>query len=231
MMPSGPVLCAVTIGSVAAFGASGIASAQVRQERGDAKLKPASSSNSLGMKLVKIPAGEFVMGAANSDGDADKNEAPQHRVSVSKPFWMGMHEATVGNFREFVAATGYQTAAEREASSGFDKSTSTFQYDRLGFNWRNIGWDQTDDHPVLNVSWHDAVAFCEWLSKKEGRRYRLPTEAQWEYACRAGTSARFIRDETVESLRGSANVQDQSLAALKPVFSNSDTSSYLRQPV
>ncbi|MBI3469534.1 MAG: SUMF1/EgtB/PvdO family nonheme iron enzyme [Planctomycetes bacterium] len=76
-----------------------------------------------------------------------------------------------GQFRAFTQSTGYKTLAESEASSGFNARTQTFEYDRPGFHWRNLGWEQTDEHPVLNVAWFDAVAFCEWLSKKEARTY------------------------------------------------------------
>src|SRR5262245_15716273 len=182
---------------------------------------PDAITNSIGMKLVLIPAGEFLMGAPASDHDAGKDESPQHRVRISHPYSMGVYEVTVGQFRAFVAATGHRTAAEGEESSGFDGGTRTFQYDRRGFHWRNPGWEQTEDHPVLNVNWFDAVAFCEWLSRKEGRTYRLPTEAEWEYACRAGTGDRFVAGESGAALRAIDNVQERSLAELKQRFSNS----------
>ena len=194
-------------------------------------MPPDAITNSLGMKLVLIPAGEFLMGAPGSDQDAGKDESPQHRVRIAHPYYMGVHEVTVGQFRAFVAATGHRTAAEGEGSSGFDRPTKTFQYDRRGFHWRNLGWEQTEDHPVLNVNWFDADAFCEWLSGKEGRTYRLPTEAEWEYACRAGTASRFPGGDSGDALRPIANVQDRSLAELRPRFSNSETSSYLTKPV
>ena len=171
------------------------------------------------------------MGAADSDELADEDEVPRHRVKITRPFMIGIHEVTVGQFRAFVDATGYVTAAEKGKSSGFISETRTFQYDRQGFNWTNLGWQQTDRHPVLNVNWFDAVAFCEWLGKQEGRRYRLPTEAEWEYACRAGTKAQFITGESIDSLQAIANLQDQSLYALGPKFSNSETSSFLKKPV
>jgi len=190
-----------------------------------------SLTNSVNMKLALIPAGEFLMGAPESDRDAAKDEGPQHRVRISRPFYIGIHEVTVGQFRAFAEAAGYKTAAESGASSGFNGETHSFQYDQRGFHWRNLGWTRTDDHPVLNVNWFDAVAFCEWLSKKEDRKYRLPTEAQWEYACRAGTQARFIDGDDVANLERIANVQDQSLAAKKPRFSNSDSTEYFTRPV
>ncbi len=188
-------------------------------------------TNSINMQLALIPAGEFLMGAADSDQDANADEAPAHRVQISRPFYIGVHEVTLGEFRAFVDATGYITAAETEDSSGYDEQTQTFQYGRRGFNWRNLGWKQADDHPVLNVNWFDAIKFCEWLSQKERRTYRLPTEAEWEYACRAGTKARFILGDSSDNLKGSANVQDQSLAEKQPRFSNSDSVGYLRKPV
>jgi formylglycine-generating enzyme required for sulfatase activity len=189
------------------------------------------TTNSIGMKLVQLPAGEFDMGASDSDELASKDEGPRHRVRIRRPFMMGIHEVTVGQFRAFVDATNYVTAAERGKSSGFISETRTFQYDQQGFNWKNLGWKQTDDHPVLNVNWFDAVAFCEWLSKTEGRKYRLPTEAEWEYACRAGTESRFITGESIDQLQAIANLQDESLYALRPRFSTSETTSFFSKPV
>jgi len=76
-----------------------------------------------------------------------------------------------------------------------------------------MGFEQTDEHPVVNVSWNDAVAFCKWLSRKEGKSYRLPTEAEWEYACRAGTTTRYWCGDDPEALAKVANVADATLKA------------------
>lgn len=187
--------------------------------------------NSLKMRFVYIPPGEFLMGGSDSDKNARANELPQHPVRISRGFYIGAYEVTVGEFRAFVKATGHKTAAEEKGSSGFDSDTKTFQYNRRGFNWKNVGWKQSKDHPVVNVNWHDADAFCKWLSKKEGRTYRLPTEAEWEYACRAGTKGRFITGDSIEDLQQIANVQDKSLFMLNPRFSNSEHSTYLKKPV
>src|SRR5262249_6798212 len=79
------------------------------------------------------------------------------------------------------------------------------------YSWRNTGWKQTDDYPVVNITWNDALAFCKWLSEKEKREYRLPTEAEWEFACRAGTQTRFYSGDDLTSLKGFANIADVSL--------------------
>ena len=84
------------------------------------------------------------------------------------------------------------------------------------YSWRNTGFEQTDEHPVVNVSWNDAVAFCKWLSKKEGKTYRLPTEAEWEYACRAGTTTRYYSGDDPETLAKVGNVADAALKAKFP---------------
>ena len=144
------------------------------------------------MKLVLIPAGEFLMGSPDSDKDAEDDEKPQHRVRITRPFYLGAHEVTRGQFRRFVDETGYRTEAEKNDAGGlgYDAQSKKLKQDRK-FNWLNPGFEQTDEHPVVNVSWNDSVAFAEWLSRKEGRTYRLPTEAEWEYACRAGTKTQL----------------------------------------
>src|SRR5262249_10455549 len=81
------------------------------------------------------------------------------------------------------------------------------------YSWRNPGFAQTDEHPVVNVSWNDAQAFCDWLSQKEGKKYRLPTEAEWEYGCRANTRTRFHGGDEDGTLWQVANAMDRSLGA------------------
>ncbi len=198
---------------------------------GEAEPGSEIATNSIGMKLALLPAGEFEMGAPESDELAEENERPRHRVKITRPFRIGVHEVTVGQFRAFIEASGHVTAAEKGKSSGYNGETRTFEYDREGFHWKNPGWEQTERHPVLNVNWFDCRAFCRWLSEREKITYRLPTEAEWEYACRAGTTARFVAGDSIEHLKGFANLQDQSLFALRPEFSNSETSSFLRKPV
>lgn len=171
------------------------------------------ATNSIGMKFVRIPAGDFLMGAGKDDAFARADEKPQHRVRISRPFSMGVHEATVGQFRAVVEASGYKTAAETDGkgTSGYNSKTRGFEYDSPDYSWRHVGYPQADNHPVVNVNWHDANKFCEWLSKKEGRTYRLPTEAEWEFACRAGTTARFVRGSSLDDVKVMANLCDESL--------------------
>jgi sulfatase modifying factor 1 len=139
------------------------------------------AANSLGMKLVQVPPGEFVMGSPVTEQGRQPHEGPQHRVRITRPFWMGVHEISYGNFRVFVKATGHNTLGG-------------------GRPWENPGrWVPQDDDPVVNVSWNDADAFCKWLSNKEGKTYRLPTEAEWEYACRAGTTTPFHYGNSLSS--------------------------------
>jgi formylglycine-generating enzyme required for sulfatase activity/tRNA A-37 threonylcarbamoyl transferase component Bud32 len=150
--------------------------------------------NSLGMILIKVPAGEFLMGSPDSDPTAGAEEKPQHVVRLTRPFYLGAHEVTVGQFRAFVEATNYKTRAEQDGKGGaiFDNKRKKAVKDP-GLNWRRPGFwrDQADDEPVVQVSWHDAIAFCEWLTEREEIVYRLPSEAEWEYACRAGSSGRW----------------------------------------
>ncbi len=141
-----------------------------------------------GMEFVKVPAGCFTMGSPPGETGRDTDEGPQHEVCLDG-FWIGRFEVTVREFRIFVEKSGYKTEAERE---GFSWIYTGSWEKRKGFSWRRPGFVQGDDYPVVNVSWNDAKKMAEWLSKETGRHFSLPTEAQWEYACRGGTtSSRF----------------------------------------
>ena len=183
-------------------------------------------TNSLGMELVLVPAGEFMMGAEEEMADIRRafpymnpevlpRERPRHRVRITKPFYMGAYEVTLGQFLTFVKDSGYKVDAEDgRPMTGYgekgERITST------AFRPWAPGWPIEQDHPAGYVSWNDATAFCRWLSKKEGRTYRLPTEAEWEYACRAGTQTRYSSGNDPEGLVHYANTADADRAALFP---------------
>lgn len=188
--------------------------------------------NTLGMGFAKIPAGEFLMGSEESPESLAraypqlprerfellKDEAPVHKVRITKAFWMGRHEVTVGQFRRFVEASGYVPESEADGTGGYgwradyDPSTTrrgdAFEGRDKRYSWRNPGFVQSEDHPVVNVTWNDAQALAAWLTKTEGRRYRLPTEAEWEYAARAGTRSRYHSGDDPATLLQAANVFD-----------------------
>jgi formylglycine-generating enzyme required for sulfatase activity len=131
-------------------------------------------------------------------------------VTISQPFYLGKYEVTKGQFRKFVEDTNYRTDAEKDGkgSLGYTGDKDKPFKERPAFTWRDWGVDQGDNSPVVNVSHNDAVAFCEWLSRKEGKKYRLPTEAEWEYACRAGTVDRYYNGDDPEGLTKLGNVAD-----------------------
>jgi formylglycine-generating enzyme required for sulfatase activity len=181
------------------------------------------ATNSVGLKLVRIPAGEFLMGghesteqlirafaAHNRQPDDFKDEYPRHEVRITRDFFLGKFEVTVGQFRRFVKETGYKTEAERDGEGGwgYNPKTRLCEGRKPQYTWRDPGFEQTDEHPVVNVTWNDAVAFCQWLSKKEGDTYRLPTEAEWEYACRGGTTTRYHNGDDPAALKEIARVAD-----------------------
>ncbi len=177
------------------------------------------------MTFATIPAGEFLMGgtesaehlvtayaAYNRKPGFFRDEYPRHRVRITKPFYLGKYEVTIGQFARFTKDAKYKTEAERDGTGGwgYDAELGQCGGRKLKFNWRNSGFEQTDDQPVVNVTWNDAVAFCQWLSHKEGKQYRLPTEAQWEYACRARTATRYNVGDDPDSLLKFACIMDAS---------------------
>ena len=146
---------------------------------------------------IKMPAaGSFppaVMKQYRSVIDSLESEHPVHKVTISRGFYLGQTELTVGQFRQFVSEENYKTDAERseKGGGGFDLALGKTVFDRK-HSWKNPGFSQNDNHPATLVSWNDATAFCKWLSQREGATYSLPTEAQWEYACRAGTGRKVL---------------------------------------
>jgi len=167
-------------------------------------------NGSLGPQMVWIPAGSFRMGDIQGGGYDD--EKPVHRVSINR-FAMSRTEVTVGEFRRFVNATRYKTEAEKEDGcyvykSGWFALVRWYHFVK-DVNWRNPYFSQNNNHPVVCVSWNDAVAYVEWLSRQTGKQYRLPTEAEWEYAARARTeTARYWGNNPDEACRY-ANVHDR----------------------
>jgi serine/threonine-protein kinase len=177
-------------------------------------------TNSLGMRLVLIPIGTFFMGSPDADPYARADEKPWHEVVVEDAFYMGACEVTVREFRRFVEATGYRTRPERDGRGGarYDRQQrKTVMSPEL--NWGNPGFErvQDDDEPVVQICREDAIAFCEWLTQREGVLYRLPTEAEWEYACRAGSNAPWSFGTDKEALCDFAWFKGNAGATTHPV--------------
>jgi formylglycine-generating enzyme required for sulfatase activity len=155
-------------------------------------------------EMVVIPQGSFEMGPADGEDDrvhasdfARRFTAPRHRVTVGYPFALGKYEVTRAEFALFVRETGHQ----------LDSDCRGFKYEE-SLDWQAPGYPQTDRDPVVCVSWQAAQSYADWLSRKTRQHYRLPTEAEWEYAGRAGTStSRYWGDGTAEACRY-ANVGD-----------------------
>ena len=140
-----------------------------------------------GPEMVQLPPGRFLMGSPDGDDLANDNEQPQHEVRIARPFAIGRYPVTFDDYDRFVLATRKRGLMERLFGDDVENKQRELPGDQsLGRSRR----------PVINISWFDAVAYCVWLSGQTGRTYRLPSEAEWEYACRAGTATRWsCRDD------------------------------------
>jgi formylglycine-generating enzyme required for sulfatase activity len=124
-------------------------------------------------EMVMVPAGSFVMGA--NDAKQQPIAGPPHQVTIAKPFAVGRFHITVAEFTAFVGETGYEAGPCM-----------------IGESWRNPGFPQSGNHPVVCVNWADAKAYIVWLATRTGKAYRLLSEAEWEYAARAGTTTEWF---------------------------------------
>ena len=174
--------------------------------------------------MVAIPAGSFMMGSTATETRREgvpthqaEPERPRHKVTIAKPFALSRTEITLAQYAAFVDATGHPP------------TPCLFYIDKAwrevpGSSWEHPPFPQEDDHPVICVTWHDAMAYADWLSQKTGQIYRLPSEAEWEFAARAGTeTARFWGDDP-EAACEHANVADHD--SMRPQFRCDDPYRY-----
>jgi len=239
--PHGPCVAAV-LGALllAACAAPPLAPPPLTTPRAQPAAPDAPFTDSLGIRFVRVPAGEFLMGSDESPqalaqafpyADPKRltdltDERPVHRVRITRAFWLGATEVTVGQFQRFLQASGYVPESIRDGSGayGFNpnyepsrtRRGDLFEGRDPRYSWQNTGFAQTDEHPVVNVTWNDAMAMAQWLSQREGVTYRLPTEAEWEYAARGGTRTRYPAGDDPDVLMGSANTFDRETALRWP---------------
>lgn len=162
-------------------------------------------------EMVVVPAGSFTMGSPDDEKDRDevnnRDESPQHQVTIKRPFAVGKFEVTRDQFANFVTETRYNAGADCwtfEQESGEP---------RPGRSFRNPGYEQNGSHPAACLNWKDAKAYVGWLSRKTGKRYRLLSEAEWEYAARGrttvGPAPRFHFGDDEKAMCRYGNVADQ----------------------
>lgn len=159
--------------------------------------------------MTVLPAGRFTMGSPETEPQRTANEGPQRVVAIGRPFAAGTFEVTGDQYAAFVAATGHPVA-----TACYTLEDGLVE-ERPGRSWRDPGFPQTGSHPVACVGWHDAAAYVDWLARTTGRPYRLPSEAEWEYAARgvttAGPAPRWSFGDDAAAMCGYANAADLTL--------------------
>ena len=166
-------------------------------------------------EMVVVPEGSFIMGSRAGEKGRSDNEGPQHAVKVARPFAVGKSHVTVDQFTAFIAETGYDAGAKCYVFEGASKME-----EKPGRSWRNPGYAQTGAHPAVCLSWSDAKAYVAWLSRKTGKSYRLLTEAEWEYAARAGSTTRYSFGDDEKELCRYGNGADQTAKSTIPEAKN-----------
>ena len=158
--------------------------------------------------MKALEPGRFQQGAPVDEPGATPLEQPEHRVSIAYPFGIGVNEVTVADFKEFIDAT----ARKISGCEVYDASW----HQRADRSWNDVGYSQTSSNPVACVSWRDANDYAQWLSQKTGRRYRLPSASEWEYAARAGSAAQSPWAASPATACSYANVADRTAESEYP---------------
>ena len=184
--PSAPI--------AAKYGAEGMQAGQIFSDR--------LARGRYGPELIVIPSGRFVLGASGNDRKAPAAEKPAHPVAFQRSFAMTRTEITVDEFAEFIRSSGYKTQADHSGSSEIFDLASGRLHSAPGVNWRHdhMGKPARGDYPVVHVAYADAEAYAVWLGRRSGHRYRLPSEAEWEYVLRAGTETVYPWGEKPKQL-------------------------------
>jgi len=146
-------------------------------------------TNTIGMKFVLVPPGRLLRKVRVTRDGASREE--EHPILTTASFYLGAHPVTVRDFARFVQATSYVTESQLDEGAWIQPERGKDWVARKDVTWQNPGFEQTDQHPVTCVSWNDATRFVQWLSELEGLLYQLPSDAQWEFACRAGTRTAY----------------------------------------
>lgn len=152
--------------------------------------------------MIHIEKGSYNMGSYYGD----KDEKPPHKIVIDYDFEISKYEVTVQSFKSFIRATGYKTDAEKN-NSCYTWINDIWVY-KTGVTWKNPNYLQEDTHPVVCVSWEDSKQYIEWLNKQTNKNYRLPTEAEWEYIAKAGTSTKWSFGNNKKHLKFHANIAD-----------------------
>ncbi|MSQ96137.1 MAG: formylglycine-generating enzyme family protein [Gemmataceae bacterium] len=188
---------------------------------------PLEWTNEFGMTFVLVPPGTFLMGSPAAEPGhnlSGYDESPRHQVTLTRPFYLCKHETSVGQFRRFVESAKYVTDIEKTGGGNAHDDKAVWKH-RPGTNWLKPGFaaafDLKDEHPVVHVSHTDSLAFCRWLQNRVGKlpvTFDLSTEAQWEWACRAGSGDRFWWGPDEDKTGKVANVGDKSLKRVQPAW-------------
>ncbi len=166
---------------------------------------PAFKDCDLCPEMVALPAGEFMMGSPESEGGREGQEGPPRRVVLTKPVAIGKFEITVDQFATFVEETGFEAG---ELCHTFVLGARPSEWPPVKGSFRAPGFRVTGAHPAVCVNWYDATAYMKWLASKTGRPYRLPTEAEWEYAARGGTTTAYSFADDADNLCAFARFAD-----------------------
>ena len=181
----------------------------------------AKDGENISFEMVLIPGGSFLMGSPADEAGRKDHEGPQHKVRLD-PFYLCPREATIKIFmafyretvsakRDFIAVEEAKKDKEQKGKDDVDVITGPTPV----YGDMTMGYEDT--HPAIGITWHNAMTFCRWLSKKTGKKYHLPTEAEWEYACRAGTTTAFSFGDDPKKLADFGWYEDTADSETNPV--------------